>query len=126
MKTLSILQVYICVFKISFFSGRDMFNHVNFHEVGENQVAASYVCTPNTAHLLAEHKKAVSGRVMTRFPPEPNGILHIGHAKAINVNFGFAEVYLILMTAFYNYLSLVFIFDFRLYSLNVLCRLRFS
>ena len=37
--------------------------------------------------------EGVHDRVQTRFPPEPNGYLHVGHAKAICIDFGTAEKY---------------------------------
>ncbi len=44
----------------------------------------------NSPELLAQHKAVNGSKVRTRFPPEPNGYLHAGHAKSMNMNFDLA------------------------------------
>ena len=41
----------------------------------------------NSAELIAAHEKITGGKIRCRFPPEPNGYLHIGHAKSMYLNF---------------------------------------
>ncbi len=55
----------------------------------ENTVSSNFIYD----FIDEDLKNGVYDRVQTRFPPEPNGYLHIGHAKAISIDFSTAEKY---------------------------------
>lgn len=56
-------------------------------------VEASKLTTDDYSNTRSILKDPVSGQVVTRFPPEPSGYLHIGHVKAAMMNYHYSRMY---------------------------------
>jgi len=63
----------------------------HFAGIPGTMVARDLASSRNSSALIEQQKKNSEGRIVCRFPPEPNGYLHIGHAKALYMDFGYAR-----------------------------------
>jgi len=59
---------------------------------GDNNVPAATIA-PEENGQVTELDRSITGPITTRFPPEPNGYLHLGHAKAVSFNFAVARMF---------------------------------
>ena len=58
-----------------------------------NLFARDMTASVNPPDIIKKHLEETGGKIVTRFPPEPNGFLHLGHAKAMRFSFNTARIY---------------------------------
>lgn len=68
---------------------QSMAEKIDLSSLIARDVAASH----NSQKHIDAQREATGGKIVTRFPPEPNGILHVGHARSIRFNFSVAGNY---------------------------------